>query len=52
MSALELIPGDEHNLGMRQLQADLGSGEWQRRWWRLLGLREIDLGYRAVVACP
>jgi SAM-dependent methyltransferase len=52
MSALALIPDEERDLGMRRLREDLGSGEWQRRWGHLLGLRELDLGYRVVVARP
>ena len=35
---------------MRRLAADLGSGEWHRRWGRLLDLDELDLGYRVLVA--
>jgi predicted alpha/beta hydrolase len=43
---------DERDLDMRRLRADLATGEWQRRWGHLLGLRELDLGYRVVVARP
>jgi hypothetical protein len=32
------------------IRADLDSGEWRRRWWDLLALDELDLGYRVVVA--
>jgi len=52
MSALALIPDDERDLGMRRLSDDLGSGEWERQWGHLRGLRELDLGYRVVVARP
>jgi SAM-dependent methyltransferase len=52
MSALALISGNERDLGMRRLRDDLASGEWRRRRGHLLGLRELDLGYRVVVARP
>ena len=52
MSALALIPDDERDLGLRRLRDDLASGGWQRQWGHLLGLRELDLGYRVVVARP
>jgi hypothetical protein len=32
------------------LEADLASGEWQRRHHDLAELPEIDLGYRLIVA--
>ena len=34
---------------MRRLRADLDNGEWDRQWGHLLGLDELDLGYRVVV---
>ena len=34
---------------MERLRADLDSGEWERRNAGLLGLEELDLGYRLVV---
>jgi hypothetical protein len=52
MSALALIPDADRADGMRRLQADLDSGEWDRRWEHLLALDELDLGYRVVVARP
>jgi SAM-dependent methyltransferase len=36
--------------GLRRLEADLESGEWRRRNAGLLGLEELDLGYRLLVA--
>jgi SAM-dependent methyltransferase len=33
---------------LARLAADLGSGEWRRRFGRLLELDELDLGYRLV----
>jgi SAM-dependent methyltransferase len=50
MSALALIPDRDRADGMRQLAADLDSGEWRRRWGHLLDLEELDLGYRVLVA--
>jgi SAM-dependent methyltransferase len=35
--------------GVERLRADLESGEWERRNARLLGLAELDAGYRLVV---
>ena len=52
MSALALIPDADREEGMHRLRADLDSGEWHRRWGHLLGLDELDLGYRVVVAAP
>lgn len=37
---------------MTRLEADLASGEWDRRHGRLRALAEADLGYRLVVAQP
>ncbi len=50
MSALALIPDADRERGQRRLRADLDSGEWERRWDHLLGLDELDLGYRVVMA--
>lgn len=50
MSALALIPDADRERGMRQLRADLETGEWERRWGHLLALDELDLGYRVVIA--
>lgn len=36
--------------GLRRLRTDLESGEWQRRYSRLLDRDEYDAGYRLVVA--
>jgi hypothetical protein len=35
---------------MSRLSADLRSGSWKRRYGHLLGLRELDLGYRVILA--
>ena len=50
MSALAMIADADREHGMRRLRADLGNGEWRRRWGSLLGLDELDLGYRVVIA--
>lgn len=50
MSALALIPEADRVEGMRRLEADLDSGEWDRRWGALLAMDELDLGYRVVTA--
>lgn len=38
------------DVGLLRLEADLASGEWQRRYGDLLKLDSLDLGYRLVVA--
>jgi SAM-dependent methyltransferase len=50
MSALALIPDADRAEGMRHLRADLDSGQWHQRWGHLLGLSELDLGYRVLIA--
>jgi SAM-dependent methyltransferase len=52
MSAIALIPEADRNDGMRRLEHDLASGRWHRRFGHLLGLGELDLGYRVLVARP
>jgi SAM-dependent methyltransferase len=48
MSAVSLISPADRAAGMSRLRADLDSGAWERRWGHLLGLAELDLGYRVV----
>jgi SAM-dependent methyltransferase len=36
--------------GLRHLRSDLADGTWERRYGRLLGKSELDLGYRLVIA--
>jgi SAM-dependent methyltransferase len=36
-------------LGFRRLERDLASGAWQNRYGKLLGLSELDIGYRLVI---
>ena len=36
--------------GLRRLEADLRSGEWERRYGHVRGLAELDPGYRLVTA--
>ena len=36
--------------GLARLQRDLASGEWERRNAGILGLDELDGGYRLVVS--
>jgi SAM-dependent methyltransferase len=49
-SALALIGEAEREAGMDRLSADLASGRWRRRYGHLLGLDELDLGYRVIIA--
>jgi SAM-dependent methyltransferase len=50
ISVFSLLPPGEVEEGVARLAADLDSGEWYRRNADLLGLEELDLGYRLVVA--
>jgi SAM-dependent methyltransferase len=50
ISALALIPETDRADGMARLRAEIESGEWEHRWSHLLGVDELDLGYRVVVA--
>jgi hypothetical protein len=50
ISALRMISDEERAEGMRQLAADLDSGEWDRRFGHLLELDELDAGVRIIVA--
>jgi SAM-dependent methyltransferase len=47
MSSLAAL-GEQAAGGLERLDADLRSGDWQRRHARLLELDELDLGYRLV----
>jgi SAM-dependent methyltransferase len=49
-SALALIGDAEREAGMARLSADLASGRWRDRYGHLLGLDELDLGYRVIIA--
>ena len=50
ISCFGIIPPDVVENAVRQLAADLESGEWRRRNAALLDLDELDLGYRLVVS--
>jgi len=50
ISVFARLTPDEVKEGLARLRADLDSGDWQRRNAALLGLDELDLGYRLVVA--
>jgi SAM-dependent methyltransferase len=52
MSTMRRLPDALVRPGLRRLEADLESGEWERRYGHLLELDELDLGYRLVVAEP
>ena len=36
--------------GLEQLDQDLKSGEWHRRYGEILDKAELDLGYRLIIA--
>jgi hypothetical protein len=36
--------------GLTRLRGDLADGTWERRYGHLLGMSELDLGYRLVIA--
>jgi hypothetical protein len=49
ISVFRLLEPEEVADAMARLEADLDSGEWERRNGALLELDELDLGYRLVV---
>jgi hypothetical protein len=50
MTTFDLIPDAELADGLLRLADDLASGAWRERYGHLLRRRELDLGYRLVVA--
>jgi SAM-dependent methyltransferase len=40
----------EVSSGVERLRQDLKSGDWHRRYGRVLGIPELDLGYRIIVS--
>jgi SAM-dependent methyltransferase len=50
ISNFALASGPELAEGLARLEADLESGEWDRRYGQLRSLPELDLGHRIVVA--
>jgi len=49
ISALALLPEEVVRRAVDRLADDLATGAWQERYAGLLGLSEVDLGYRLVV---
>jgi SAM-dependent methyltransferase len=50
ISTFSLLPPEEISAGLQRLQADLDSGEWQRRYSELQKLSALDCGYVLVAA--
>jgi SAM-dependent methyltransferase len=50
ISVFSRMPADDVERGIAALRADLESGAWAERHRDLVGLDELDLGYRLVVA--
>src|SRR5262245_54224783 len=50
ISGLALLDRGVVSAALERLQCDLGQGRWHARYSELMELREIDLGYRLVVA--
>jgi SAM-dependent methyltransferase len=50
VSVFGILPREQVDEMVARLEADLDSGEWERRNGALLELEELDLGYRLVVA--
>jgi SAM-dependent methyltransferase len=50
ISSFGLVRPEKLQSGLERLAADLDSGEWRRRYAHLLGLDELDLGYRLIIA--
>lgn len=49
ISSLAELTGAELEPGLRRLEQDLASGEWERRYATLRALDELDCGYRLVI---
>jgi SAM-dependent methyltransferase len=52
ISGFSQIDEQETSIGLRRLASDLETGEWERRYGRLLDMDEADIGYRLVIAEP
>jgi hypothetical protein len=52
ISVFARVPPGEVDACVRALRADLESGAWRERHADLLGLDELDLGYRLLVSPP
>jgi SAM-dependent methyltransferase len=50
ISTFAKAPVDAFESGLERLRRDLADGTWERRHASLLGLSEIDLGYRIVIS--
>ena len=50
MSGFVLLPDDDLQQGLARLNADIASGEWERRFGALREREAVDLGYRLVAA--
>ena len=50
MSGFALLDGDAVARGVARLEADLASGEWERRFGHLRALDALDAGYRLLTA--
>ena len=50
ISSMSQLPQELVTKAMTQLQKDLNSGSWEKRYGNLLQLTELDLGYRLVIA--
>ncbi|MFC9995225.1 class I SAM-dependent methyltransferase [Nocardia sp. NPDC127526] len=50
MSMLALTPKNALQEGLSRLQADLETGEWERRHHHLRNIPQLDLGYRLLIA--
>lgn len=49
-SALSMIGEAGRSAGLARLEADLADGTWEREYGYLLAEKELDLGYRVVIA--
>ena len=50
LSGFRQIDAEVEAAGVRRLADDLASGAWDQRFGHLLGLGELDVGYRLIVA--
>lgn len=50
MSLFAMTPKTELQHGLSRLRTDIRSGRWEHQYMQLLGMSQLDLGYRLLVA--
>jgi hypothetical protein len=49
ISTLAQLPREVIDRAIRRLETELASGDWHRKYSHLLGLDEVDFGYRLII---